>query len=1090
MTEIASSPTSDPFAARQIIVPSMAVKRDLQLAIARHQGVCARIEFPFLAQWLWDCFAQFVDVPAVSPFAPQRLTWRLFKIFDDAEFVAAQPRLQHFLTRADPVMRLELAQRVAGLFEQIVTYRPEWLDAWREGRVAKLSATANRQDEVWQAALWRRVTDELGTSRQHPATAFLAALAAQKHSHAPTQLPTSIALFGLPTLPPQYLNVLHALSAHMEISLYLLNPCTEFWFDIVDKKRLTRLQAKGSDDFHETGNPLLAGWGKQTQSLFALLFESDAVVEASADFVEHPNTLLGATQNAILHLQEFPADFEPVGNDRSLEVHVCHSLTRELEVLHDRLLSLHATQPDLRADQILVAVPDLETAGPLIEAVFGSRSGLPFHITGRSESKQNPVARALLAILDAAVSRLPASEGIALLRDPLISRRFRLDEHDVETLVDMLQGAGLHWGMGSNSGNTNPRHTWQDALSRLLLGYAVGNTGNEAPFHGILPAGAGGSGGSSGQTRLLGQLWSFLEALDHLRQRMSQPLTPQDWLTVWQSVLDNLLVPSDDTIEDARQVRETLSALATEMAEGDALSSTTCFAAPVAKTALTQALDAAPRGGIPGGAITFSALSSLRGLPYRVVCLLGLNDGVFPSAQRPLEFDLLAGDYRPGDRQRRLDERNLFLDLLLSARETVHLSYTGRSQRDDSPLPPSVLIAELLDHLRPSLGDEQVKQLFIHHPLQAFSHRYYQTDSDPRLITFNKAPPTAEKTERTLRTEVAPFFVNPLIVHAPDSLDNNEWLSPSLGDLQTFFRHPARTLLRDRLGLRLQEGTEEIDDEEPLLMTPPDTWPLVARLLPRLLSSPMENPQDLDQLEALALAGIEVPVGAVGRAQIQPLLKSLQHFAATLSPRLNVPCLPLAQTTQTTVKATIDGVSGVSLSAHLQLRDIRPEGLIRYRFSPLSAGDYLAAWLDHLALCTLCKLPTLAGTAAMRTEHIGRSANGKIEQFAFRPVENPEAVLQDWLSAYWQGIQSPLIFPPKTAWALKREGETAARNVWFNRFQARGEALDVWWQLAFRGQLEHQDLFGSKLLNSLQQQSETLLGPLREHLESLESEGG
>ena len=1066
LDHLALSPLPDPFAARQIIVPSMAIKRDLQLAISRRQGVCTRVEFPFLAQWLWNCFGQLVDVPEVSPFAPQRLTWRLFRIFGDRTFVASQPRLQHFLQHADPVMQLELAQRVAGLFEQIVTYRPEWLEAWREGKTAKLPTGAPRQDELWQAALWRRITHELGTARQHPATAFLHTLESLgEEGIQAAKLPSSVDIFALPTLPPQYLRVLHALAnststgspARINIRLYQLNPCAEFWFDVVDTKQLARLRANAKHDFHDVGNALLAGWGKQTQSQFSLLFDSDTLVEASADVVEHPNdTLLGQIQNAILQLQETPATTAAHAADRSLEIHVCHSLSRELEVLHDRLLSLRSQLPDLRADQILVAVPDLEAAVPAIEAVFGSRSGLPFHITGRSESTQNRVARSLLSVLDAATSRLPASEGIALLRNPLIARRFQLDEQDVESLVDALHTAGLHWGLGDG------KYTWRDALGRLLLGYAAGtpNTPDAStPFLGQLPAGAGGSG------QLLGLLWRFLEALEQLHQRMKHALSAKDWLIVWQTALDSLLAPADEQLEEARQVRQLIATLSTEMAEGD---STTTFPAEIARTALMHALEAAPRGGIPSGAITFAALSSLRGLPFRIICVLGLNDGVFPSPQRPLEFDLLSNDYRPGDRQRRLDERNLFLDLLLSARETLHLSYTGRSQRDDSPMPPSVLISELLDHLRPAIGKAGIERLQVRHPLQAFSPRYQDAESDVRLTTYQTTlPPSGNPAN----AEITPFFTAPL--PPVNGTGDTHWLTPSLSDLKAFFRHPARTLLRDRLGIRLQEGLADIDDEEPLLMGLPDTWPLLERLLPISLAT--ENAQATGRdLEALALAGVEVPTGAVGLAQVRPLLENLQQFATTLRSRgeSHSAPLPLAQI------ALFTEVDGTTLAAQLQLRDIHPTGLLRYRYSPLSAGDYIAAWLDHLALCLLAP-----PHVTRRTEHFGRDASGNVVSFAYVPVDDPSERLRDWIRAYWHGLHAPLMFPPKTAWALKQDSESAAQTAWFNRYQARGESLDPWWQLALRGTIRQgQSVFSSPLAKELQQWSDALLEPLIAHL--------
>src|SRR5207249_3253158 len=103
--------------------------------------------------------------------------------------------------------------------------------------------------------------------------------------------------------------------------------------------------------------------------------------------------------------------------------------------------------------------------------------------------------------------------------------------------------------------------------------------------------------------------------------------------------------------------------------------------------------------GFLSGQLTFCALKPMRSVPLKVVCLLGLNDTAYPRHDRPPGFDLVAQHPQRGDRNIRDSDRALFLEALLSAREVFYLSYIGQSLRDNNPLPPSVLVSELLDYV-------------------------------------------------------------------------------------------------------------------------------------------------------------------------------------------------------------------------------------------------------------------------------------------------------------------------------------------------------------------------------------------------------
>ena len=373
-----ATPPESPFAREEIIVPSAAMKRRIELAAADRFGICSNVQFSFLAQWLWRQIGHAVAVSEISPFTTPVLTWRVLGIFREQAFVAEHPPLAGYLRSADEVMRYELAARTAALLEHYLTYRPDWLVSWLAGkpaRIANLDA-ARAADERWQGELWRRIARDLGTDSRHPSVVFFDAMK-EMGPDAPARagLPAAAHVFCLPTTPPLYLDILHRLAQWIDLRLYVLNPCREYWFEIVDPKRLSWLAAKQRAGHHEIGNRLLAAWGKQTQAYIDLLLQdgSPAVID-DADFVpSEGTTLLAQMQDAILDMRDLArGSVARADDDRSIEVHVCHSLARELEVLQDQLLALFAGDRPPRPSDILVVTPDLDAAAPLIDALFGS----------------------------------------------------------------------------------------------------------------------------------------------------------------------------------------------------------------------------------------------------------------------------------------------------------------------------------------------------------------------------------------------------------------------------------------------------------------------------------------------------------------------------------------------------------------------------------------------------------------------------------------------------------------------------------------------------------------------------------------------
>lgn len=987
----------DPFEPDTVVVPSAAVQRRLTLAIARAHGVCAGVEFGFLAQWLWRQMRRVLpQIPETSPLAPAVLAWRIYTALGDAGFVAGQPRLQRYLDGADELMRLELSQRIATLLDQYATYRPSWLGRWQEGeRVIDPGGTgaAGAADEAWQAALWQRLAADLGLAATHPAAGFVAALESGGEALARRAgLPPCAHLFALPTLPPLHAELLAQLGRWTELHVYLLNPCQEYWYEVVDRKRLAWLAARGRAEGHEVGNRLLAAWGRQTQALVDTLLErsGDAAVDDHRFEPAPGATLLARWQNAVLAMEELaPGSVELAADDRSVEIHVGHSLTRELEVLHDRLLALFAADPALQPGDVLVVTPDLEAAAPLIDAVFGTappERQLPYTITGRARSRVNAPARALLALLDLAASRCGASELFALLQQPIVARRFGLDDAALADVHAALLASGLRWGLDAQHRAAaglpaDARHTLADALDRLFLGHAMPPPRDTAcdPVAGLLPAGDL----EGSDARVLGALHRFAEALGALHAAVQQPLTPARWVALLHDLLARFTAPAADELDDLAELHDGLRALADTLARAELA---TPLPLAVLRHALEQALDDPARGGVPSGHISFSAMSPLRGLPYEVVCIVGLNGDAFPGSERAGEFDLMAAQPQRGDRQRRQDDRNLFLDLLLAARRTVHLSHTGRSVRDHTALPPSVLVDEWLDVLVPAIAadpDDPASiaaaraRLVVEHPLQPFALQAFRSDADPRvrshraelcealqqaLATQAQGPadyawPDDEAAEADAEDGPADEADEGFVAGADEALPESSWAPPlpfftaalpppgpewrsvTLAQLVEFFRQPARFLLRRRLALALPRDADELRDDEPFVPEREAGWALAGRLLPAVLAG-----ADEARLLRLAEAGTEWPAGAVARQPLRRLLAELMPFADRVRAASAAPTLPPHTGT---LDFDLDGEPWQLGASHA---DLRPGGLLRWRAAPLQPRDRLEAWLHHLWL--------------------------------------------------------------------------------------------------------------------------------------------
>ncbi|MEW9573044.1 exodeoxyribonuclease V subunit gamma [Rhodanobacter sp. Si-c] len=858
-----------------MLVQSNGIAQWLKLALARPReaggmGISAAVEMQLPGSFLWRAYRAVLGrdaVPADSPFDKSRLAWRLMRLLPAQLGHEDFAPLRHFLgegqadaTRPDSIRLFQLARQVADLFDQYQVYRADWLDDWEHGRDVLRDDLRGQRTQLpatqrWQARLWRALLGDVGRAQRgsHRAAmhrAFLERVATLEER--PAALPRRIVVFGISSLPRQTLEALTALGRVCQVLLLVTNPCRHYWADIIEDRELLKAaqhRHAGKPDLpaepryealHLHANPLLAAWGKQGRDYIRLLDSFDrpdtyrarfAALGRDIDLFTDPgrDTLLHQVQQAILDLEPLPADpaqrraLQP--GDDSLRFHVAHNPQREVEILHDELLALFERAArdgkPLAPRDVMVMVPDIQTYAPHIQAVFGrvppgDPRHLPCSIADRPARGAAPLLVALEQLLRLPESRFTAGDILDLLDAPALRRRFHLDETALPVLRRWIEGAGIRWGLdGAQKQNLDlppeEQNTWRFGLRRMLLGYAVGDG---ASLDGIAPyAEVGGL-----DAALVGPLATLLERLEHYWRLFDAPATPAQWTVRLRTLLAECFDAGRDD-DDALALQRLDDALAGwEQACAEAGFDGALPVAVVREHWLAAIDESRLSQRFLGGAVSFGTLLPMRAIPFRVVCLLGMNDGDYPRRHDAPDFDLMANpkQQRPGDRSRREDDRYLFLEALLSARDTLYVSWVGRSARDNGELPPSVLVGQLRDYLAagwrragddmhdPDAAKHLLAALTTDYPLQAFSQRYFDAAGDARLFTY--------ATEWQRARQATP---------AGDHLPLPPWQPEGalgLGLLQRFLKAPARTFYAARLGVRFDEPDDADEEHEPFAL--------------------------------------------------------------------------------------------------------------------------------------------------------------------------------------------------------------------------------------------------------------------------------
>ena len=946
-------PPANPLADEQILVQSPGMAQWLRLALAQRLGIAAGISFPLPASFLWQIYTQVLpDVPRRSAFNKESMTWKLMDLLDhlkhDPDFAA----LSHYLADdPDDIRKFQLSGKIADIFDQYLVYRPDWINLWEQ----ETDTSQITQDQPWQPKLWRALvarTAELGQSPWHRANMhhrFLQALA-QENNHA--QLPDRLFVFGISALPPHFVESLQALASHCDVHLMVTNPCQHYWGDERDPKFLRKLAARklldrqgtdaggkswfgkeehhrpgAFDDLDTIGNPLLGSMGKLGRDYFHQLHSLDAF-DIDVFVSDHKETLLGTIQKDIFELHDRTTAPTPRASDPSLQLHNCHSPMREVEVLYDQLLAMFEQDPTLTPKDIVIMLPDIDSYAPWIQAVFGSiddHRRIPYAISDISAKSEHPILSACLKLLELDKSRCCAPELMELLEVPAIQRRFKLTTTELDTLRRWTHESGIRWGLTpEHQGQFDlPRleaNSWLFGIRRMLLGYAMPESAGV--FDNILPLDA-----AQGMTAVLaGHLANFIDGAEQLFHELPENRTIDQWIQYTGQLLDRFFLTESEEEEAAlKLVRDTVAQLYEQLHEAG-------FNQPLSRSVFLSYLNerltlqrSSQR--FLAGQVNFCTLMPMRSIPFKVVCLLGMNDGAYPRSIAPAGFDLIAQHGRRGDRSRRVDDRYLFLEALLSAQDTLYISFVGRRIQDNSERIPSVLVTELLNYCEQGF-DLPPKQLITEHALQAFSRNNFQDNAQASFIK-EWLPAAARQS-----APPPPFFTA--------QLPNQEGITSAeveLAELLRFYANPCRYFFNRRLKVYFSEQDLALEDTETFALDALANYQLKVRLLDALI-----NQEPINQ--RLQSTG-ELPHRAFGQLLLDEQISALQPLADILRPHM------AEATADREVNLTISHPDFPAGKVQLTgwLKGFCQSGLLRYRPANFKGKDLIKYWLEHLCQC-------------------------------------------------------------------------------------------------------------------------------------------
>ncbi|WP_210498991.1 exodeoxyribonuclease V subunit gamma [Vibrio crassostreae] len=1062
-------PLEEVFAEEFVLVQSPGMTKWLMQEVANSKRICANMKFPLSSSFLWNIFSAVLpDVPKNSAFTKDSMQWTLAKILPELLESNDYRALNNYLGLGDVTETKihQLANRIADVFDGYQVYRPDWILNWEAGEIDEELV----KGQEWQPKLWNELSKQIlneGKPHYHRANMYGEFINAvdkfiAEGKSLPNDFPSRIFIFGVSSLPPHYLNVLEALGKLVDVHFMFFNPCHMYWGDIKDRKYTNRVMLKQyqkkliqgnlKDKYEDSlfvdatdssvdetlddsiGNALLSSMGKLGRDNLSMLSQLEGQQEISAFVEGERSSLLEMVKDDIFNLENKGDDSlyenskhkEAIKHsDLSISVNSCFSSKREIEVLQNQLLSLFEKDPTLTPRDIIVMCADINKYSPYIEAVFGNvpkfdKRHIPFSISDKTAEHEHPIVASFLRLIDVNKSRYTAVEVMELLKTNAVLNRFGIEPDDFNDLHDVVKGVGVRWGLdkGTSEKFDLPQldvNTWKFGINRLLVGYGMpmetGFFEETLPYD--LPMNV--------SYELIGKLAKFVNKLQFWHDKFSGEHSYKEWFTMLDTMVEDFFDVRDNADFSAMElIKKTLQRLYTVL---DDVNYESAIPLAVIAEEINQRLSKEQISQrFLAGKLNFCTLMPMRSIPFKVVCLVGMNDGVYPRNTVVANYDLMGRNPQVGDRSRRNDDRYMFMEAILSAEEKLYISYIGNSPQDGAAKNPSILVQELLDYCTTGYrleGDEELnvdessEKLLDNIVVKQAMNPYSAGDFGGKVGSYSHEWAKAINTNADDATD---FCNTPLEIGEKD-LDEGDVYRLNLSELMMFWKLPVRHFFTRRLKASLTVESDSLKEDEPFSLDALEAYTLRKDWIGELIGN---NSQDVETSNSLHekvlrdnIGGGKAPIGGFGEVMIAKERLSVEELSSS------VIHLKQGEDTPLDVNIHVNLQNGDAIKVQGLVRDVYEDGVICYRVGKVRAADIFDAWIRQLVLCA---------SGVFKDVYVLGLKDSKL----IKPVKEEIAVdlLTDLVELYYLGLTQPLPFMVDVATeGLKASGCATGLNV-------------------------------------------------------------
>ena len=822
----------DLFETDHIIVPNAGVRAWLLQQIAdrtgctssadgrsRADGVAMNIDIGYLGS-----IDRFLgrDRGTVDPWDVEHLTMSVLGVVADPDPLFA-----------DQVERLggglKAARAIADRFDRYNARRPAMVEEWEKGNAVlapEVGAAVGGGDhagehivslpplaaeDMWQFELWQRVRRAVD---REPWPVVVRRVIDSGVAPGVGGLPARILVAGLQSLSVRHAQALRALSRWMPVTVVMVHPSPVLaarWSLGAAGLAVTPGIAPLRDPderFDDTVDPLVESWLRGSREMQAVLASQGIGSEVAAlPGAPGDDTLLARVKATVVTGTATDGGFDP--SDMSLRVHRAHNLARQVEVVRDAVLHAMVDLQGLEPHEIVVLCADIAAAAPLVKSAFakeyvidGVPRTVPVVVADRSLRQVDPGSQLLADLVRAVRGRFPVADVLAVATSPVVMRHFQAGADDISAWRRVIDNAVVRWGLDTDQRARRgvslgvPAHTWSLAIERALLGAVLDDGEPQPGLGGVVPMG----NLDSADVRPVSVLARIVSVLATLEEAVtSGERTVTGWCDAVEDALCELCDPSTGALDDA------LAALASMCAAVSADADVVPVRFDHFADLLVELVEQVPgRQPLRTGAVTVTSMIPLRGVPFRVVCLVGFDEGT-GSAGAVEGGDVAERQRFVGDVDPRLDGRRAILDAVCAASERVVITCNGRNIKDNKELPLITPLAEFVDLcIRCGVGVVDDVPVIEHlHPRHFLSPRNFVPGGVVPGIVWSHDSVTAAAVGATAVPGSVPA---PAAYTAPSPPGEI-----SFDRLERLRRNPLRTFLND--GLRIDTWRDAPEDE-------------------------------------------------------------------------------------------------------------------------------------------------------------------------------------------------------------------------------------------------------------------------------------